>query len=67
LRKASISTDSIQTVFLTGGTSLIPSLREQFIRRFGRERIREGHEFTSVADGLGLSAPLFFAALHRKK
>ena len=66
LAKASIAPETIQTVFLTGGTSLIPSLRAEFFRRFGAERIRDGEEFTSVADGLGLSAPLFFPALHRR-
>jgi len=66
LRKASIPVATIETVFLTGGTSLIPSLREPLIARFGAERIRDGEEFTSVADGLGLSAPLFFPLLHRR-
>lgn len=55
----------IETVFLTGGTSLIPSLRGQFEARFGAVKIRDGGEFTSVADGLALSAPLFFPELHK--
>ncbi|MBC7369394.1 MAG: hypothetical protein H7343_21715 [Undibacterium sp.] len=49
----------------TGGTSLLPQLRHEFITRFGPEKIRDGQEFTSVADGLALSAPLFFPDLHR--
>lgn len=57
---------SIETVFLTGGTSLIRSLRAEFVQRFGADRIRDGNEFTSVADGLALSAPLFFPELHTK-
>jgi hypothetical chaperone protein len=57
---------SIETVFLTGGTSLIRSLRGEFITRFGAEKIRDGGEFTSVGDGLALSAPLFFPELHRR-
>ena len=59
-----IETGEIETVFLTGGTSLIPSLRSEFESRFGAEKIRDGGEFTSVADGLALSAPLFFPELH---
>ncbi len=62
---AHIKPSSIETVFLTGGTSLIRSLRREFARRFGDARLRDGGEFTSVGDGLGLSAPLFFPELHR--
>ena len=64
LFKARIDANSIETVFLTGGTSLIRSLRNEFVKRFGETRIRDGGEFTSVADGLGLSVPLFFPKLH---
>lgn len=65
LAGAKIAPSGIETVFLTGGTSLIRSLRQEFIQRFGEARIRDGHEFTSVGDGLALSAPLFFPELHR--
>jgi hypothetical chaperone protein len=65
LRDAEIPTATIETVFLTGGTSLIRSLRAEFVARFGVDRIRDGGEFTSVGDGLALSAPLFFPELHR--
>jgi hypothetical chaperone protein len=64
IRDASIDPATIETVFLTGGTSLIRSLRGEFINRFGHDRIRDGGEFTSVGDGLALSAPLFFPELH---
>jgi hypothetical chaperone protein len=64
LEKAGIAPAAIDTVFLTGGTSLIRSLRQEFITRFGADRIRDGGEFTSVGDGLALSAPLFFPELH---
>ncbi|MCF3651331.1 Hsp70 family protein [Synoicihabitans lomoniglobus] len=59
-----IKPNDIETVFLTGGTSLIPKIRSEFVERFGAEKIRDGQEFTSVADGLALSAPLFFPELH---
>jgi len=61
---ANLDHDSIETVFLTGGTSLIRNLRCEFDTRFGADRIRDGGEFTSVADGLALSAPLYFPKLH---
>lgn len=64
LAEAAIPPPSIETVFLTGGTSLIPSLRREFVQRFGAEKLRDGGEFTSVGDGLALSAPLFFPELH---
>jgi hypothetical chaperone protein len=65
LSEAGIRRDSIETVFLTGGTSLIPSVRREFVNRFGAGRLRDGGEFTSVGDGLALSAPLFFPKLHQ--
>jgi hypothetical chaperone protein len=43
-------------VFLTGGTSRIPSVRQLFYDRFGATRVREGDAFTSVAAGLGRAA-----------
>jgi len=43
-------------VFLTGGSSFVPAVRRIFASRFGKERIRGGHEFTSVAQGLALRA-----------
>ncbi|MDB6127363.1 MAG: heat-shock protein, partial [Verrucomicrobia bacterium] len=64
LGDAKISPQSVETVFLTGGTSLIRSLRGEFAQRFGLEKLRDGGEFTSVGDGLALSAPLFFPELH---
>lgn len=63
LAGAHIPVSSIDAVFLTGGTSLIPSLRAEFVRRFSEQRLRGGDEFTSVADGLALSAPLYFPDL----
>lgn len=65
LADSEITPASIEAVSLTGGTSLIHKLRQEFITRFGQKKIRDGQEFTSVADGLALSAPLFFPDLHR--
>jgi hypothetical chaperone protein len=47
---------SVDRVFLTGGTSFVPAVRHIFERRFGKDRIRSGNEFTSVAHGLALRA-----------
>jgi len=44
----------VDRVFLTGGSSFVPAVREIFERRFGRERIVGGSEFTSVVKGLAL-------------
>jgi hypothetical chaperone protein len=47
---------TIDRVFLTGGSSLIPAVREIFVRRFGEERIGSGGELTSIAHGLAMVA-----------
>lgn len=46
----------IDSVFLTGGSSYIPSVRALFERTFGAERIRTADAFTSVVEGLGRAA-----------
>jgi hypothetical chaperone protein len=54
LADAAIGPDQVDRVFLTGGTSLVPAVRQLFARRFGEERIFGGGEFVSVAEGLAL-------------
>jgi hypothetical chaperone protein len=44
---------SPDAVFLTGGTSRIPSVRRLFAERFGEARLCETDAFTSVVAGLG--------------
>jgi hypothetical chaperone protein len=44
----------IDRVFLTGGTSLIPRVRQIFVDRFGEDKIESGNELTSIAHGLAL-------------
>jgi len=46
----------IDAVFLTGGSSQIPAVRQLYVRRFGEERVRTADAFTSVAEGLGRAA-----------
>jgi Molecular chaperone len=56
LETTGISAKSVDRVFLTGGTSFVPSVRRIFESRFTAERVRTGNEFTSVARGLALRA-----------
>ena len=46
----------VDMVFLTGGSSFVPAVRRIFETRFGKDRIKTGNEFTSVAAGLALKA-----------
>jgi len=56
LQKAGVPPREVDRVFLTGGSSFVPAVRRIFATRFGKERIRGGNEFTSVAHGLALRA-----------
>ena len=56
LARTGIAPESIDRVFLTGGTSLVPVVRALFEWRFGAGRISAGDEFTSVAKGLAYRA-----------
>jgi len=54
LQSGAVKPSEIDRVFLTGGSSFVPAVRDIFEHRFGRERIVGGSEFTSVAKGLAL-------------
>ncbi len=54
LADAGLGQDAVDHVFLTGGTSLVPAVRDLFVTRFGAARITGGREFVSVAEGLAL-------------
>ena len=54
LQRSGMAPVDVDKVFLTGGTSFVPAVRRIFETRFGRDRIRAGGEFTSVASGLAL-------------
>ena|SRR5579862_5361829 len=56
LKAAEVLPSSIDSVFLTGGSSFVPIVRRIFARTFGAEKIRTGSEFTSIARGLALRA-----------
>jgi hypothetical chaperone protein len=54
LSSSGVGNGDIDRVFLTGGSSLIPAVRETFARRFGADRVSIGGELTSIAHGLAL-------------
>lgn len=55
LARAALRADQIDSVFLTGGSSQIPAVRNLFAETFGEARLRTADAFTSVAEGLGRS------------
>jgi hypothetical chaperone protein len=56
LNSTGVSPGDIDHVFLTGGSSFVPAVRQIFIERFGLPKITGGEELTSVATGLALRA-----------
>lgn len=56
LNFSSVHQEEVNAVFLTGGSSFVPAVKNIFEKRFGARRIRVGNEFTSVARGLALKA-----------
>jgi hypothetical chaperone protein len=56
LQKCNAGAAEVDRVFLTGGSSFIPSVRRLFADRFGEGKLRSGDELTAVASGLALRA-----------
>jgi len=56
LERSGLNPSTIDTVFLTGGSSYVPSVRRIFEARFPGATITGGEELTSVATGLALRA-----------
>ncbi|MFT3835906.1 MAG: Hsp70 family protein [Myxococcaceae bacterium] len=56
LSKAGIAAKDIDTVVLTGGTSLIPAIGKIFESRFAPEKLHRADAFSSVAEGLAVAA-----------
>ncbi|TRL36704.1 Hsp70 family protein [Rhizobium straminoryzae] len=54
LVKTNTAADQVDKVFLTGGTSFVPAVRNIFRRRFSEDRIESGGELLSIAHGLAL-------------
>ena len=55
-RRSGVAFQEVDSVFMTGGTSLVPAVKRVFEERFGPERMKSGEELTSVAKGLALEA-----------
>lgn len=51
---AGVSPAEITRVFMTGGTALVPAVRQVFANKFGADKLVGGDEFSSVAQGLAL-------------
>ncbi len=54
LEKTNTTSDMVDKVFLTGGTSFVPAVRRIFTERFDQDRIETGGELLSIAHGLAL-------------
>ena len=51
---AGLNAGGVDRVFLTGGSSLVPAVRDIFYRRFDASKIESGSELESIASGLAL-------------
>lgn len=57
LTNCNLAPQDIDAIFMTGGSSFVPTIRRLFEQKFGHEiPIRAGQEFTSVAEGLAIHA-----------
>jgi hypothetical chaperone protein len=54
LLESGVTAPDIEKVFLTGGTSFVPAVRQLFTTRFGHERLISADQFESIAYGLAL-------------
>ncbi|MDH4412956.1 MAG: Hsp70 family protein [Rhizobium sp.] len=54
LTSSNTEAGAIDKIFLTGGTSFVPAVRDIFHRRFDASRIETGGELVSIAHGLAL-------------
>ena len=56
LVKCNVTTNDVDAIFMTGGSSFVPAIRRVFEQKFPYVPISAGQEFTSVAEGLALHA-----------
>ena len=54
MEKSGLALDAIDRVFLTGGSSYVPAVRQLFVERFGETRIETGDQLLSIAKGLAM-------------
>ncbi len=59
LASNNIQVADIDTIFLTGGTSMVRAIKGLFQNKFPHSEINTGENFTSVAQGLAYSGYLF--------
>ena len=45
LERADVTVETVNSVFMTGGTSYVPAVRRLFEQRFGHEKLRYGDAF----------------------
>lgn len=58
LDDAQLTPDQVDLVALTGGTSKVPFIKDEFIKLFGKEKIQNQSQFHSVISGLAEGASL---------
>jgi hypothetical chaperone protein len=58
--KAGLRPDDLDYVLTTGGTCLIPAVYALLEKRYGAEKLKRRHSFTSVAAGLATVARYVF-------
>ena len=61
LERAGVGAGDVDTVFATGGSSLVPAVRRRLGARFGDAKLAGGDELTSVAWGLAARAHQLFS------
>jgi hypothetical chaperone protein len=54
LERSGLRAGEVDRIFLTGGSSFVPAVRDIFHRRFDPAKIETGGEFESIASGLAL-------------
>ena len=54
LARAGLEPAAVDRVFLTGGSSFVPAVRQLFADRFGEAKLESGGELVSIATGLAL-------------
>jgi len=60
LEEAGVVAAEVDRVFATGGSSLVPAVRQKLVSRFGADKLVGGEELTSVAWGLAARARQVF-------
>ena len=60
LERAGVSAREVDSVFATGGSSLVPAIRRRLGARFGAAKLAGGDELTSIAWGLAARARQVF-------